>query len=80
MAIIMKNKIPSILDDRKMNSTDFHTLLVQRRVTYLSYPIAHELATKEELRDTMSLGNIKKAVVALGVTFNDVIELVEVAA
>lgn len=80
MATVMKNKIPSILDDRKMKPTEFHTLLVQRRSTYLSYPIALELATKEELRGTMSLENIKKAVVALGVTFNDVIELVEVPA
>lgn len=76
MATIMKNKIPDILGDRNMNPTQFHTLLIQGgEDTYLSYPIAHELATKKELRGTMSLENIKKAVMALGVTFNDVIEL-----
>lgn len=81
MAVIMKNKIPGILSDRHITTTQFHTLLVQGGdKTYLSYPIAHELATNPELRDKMYLGNIKKAVLALGVSFNDAIELVEVVA
>lgn len=78
MSIIMKNKIPQILKERNLSTTGFQILLAQGgKNTFLSYPIVRELATKEELRGSMALDNIKKAVIALGITFNDAIELVE---
>ena len=77
MATIMKNKIPGILSNRHLTITQFHTLLVQGGdETYLSYPMAHKLATEENLSNTMALGTVKKAVVALGIKFDDAIELV----
>lgn len=76
MTVIMKNKIPQILNKRELNISDFHSLLIRGgKDTNLSYPKAHELATVAILPDTMSLGTVRKAAVALGVSLGDVIEL-----
>lgn len=76
MAVIMKNKLPGLLKDRNLNISDFHSLLIRGgKDTNLSYPKAHELATVKTLPDTMSLGTVRKAAVALGVSLSDIIEL-----
>lgn len=72
--VIMKNKIPDILHERRLNATDFHGLMVSGGAdTKVSWPIALELATKKTIRDTMQIGNIKKAAFALGLSLTDVV-------
>ncbi len=71
----MKNNIPDILHERRLNITDFHGLLVRGDGTGISYPTAHKLATEAELPRKMEVQTLAKVAVALGLTINDLIKI-----
>lgn len=75
MPTIMKNNTPEILKKKNLSISKFHRLLIRGDDTSMSYPLAHELATKDTIRETMEIGIIKRAAVALGVTFDDLVEI-----
>lgn len=74
--IIMRNKIPDLLHARRLNITDFHTLLTHNPGTKISYPTAHKLATDETVPPKTEVQTLAKVATVLGVTFNDLIEIV----
>lgn len=75
-AIIMRNKIPDLLHARRLNITDFHTLLTHNPETKISYPTAHKLATDTEVPRKMEVQTLAKVATVLGVTLNDLVEIV----
>lgn len=72
----MKNKIPSILQGRNLNKTEFHELLTSGgKGTRVSYPTAHKLATDEAIDPKTEVLTLAKVAVILGVTLNDLVDI-----
>lgn len=71
----MRNKIPDLLHDRRLNITDFHTLLIRNPETKISYPTAHKLATDETVPPKMEVQTLAKVATVLGVSLNDLVEI-----
>lgn len=74
--VIVKNKIPGLLHSRQLNISDFHTLLVHNPGTKVSYPTVHKLATNETVPPKMEVQTLAKIATVLGVTLNDLVEIV----
>lgn len=82
-AYVIKNKIPNLLKDRNISVTD-----LQYKILSMGYRISYqpllEVAGKEAigkpLREGIRIGTLELIAVALGVTFNDMIEIEPVAA
>ncbi len=73
--VVMKNKIPEILHQRRMNITDLHDLLTRGDGTKMSYPTVHKLATEEEIPNKTTVLSLAKVAVVLDLTPNDLIDL-----
>lgn len=76
----MKNNIPTLIKDRNITVTDLHAKILStgQRVSYQALlEIAKEEAANNPLPEGIRAGTLKLIAVALGVTFNDMIELVE---
>lgn len=83
MDYIMKNKIPTLVKDRGIKITDLHAQILStgERISYQSLlEIAKEEAANSPLPDGIRAGTLKLIAVALGVTFDDMIEIERVAA
>ena len=77
MAYVMKNKIPQILKERGLKISDLHALILTRTEQRISYQSLHELAREEAINisDGVRIGSLKMIAVALGVTFDDLIDI-----
>lgn len=83
MDYVMKNKIPTLIKDRGINIADLHAKILStgQRVSYQALlEIAKEEAANAPLPEGVRAGTLKLIAVALGVTFNDMIEIEPVAA
>lgn len=78
MGYVMKNKIPTLLSDRKIKVSDLHAKILStgERISYQSLlEIAKEEAANNPLPEGIRAGTLKLVAVALGVTFDDMIEI-----
>lgn len=78
MDYIMKNKIPTLLINRDITIADLHARILSsgQRISYQSLlEIAKEDAANAPLPEGIRAGTLKLIAVALGVTFNDLIEI-----
>jgi hypothetical protein len=78
MEYIMKNKIPTLIKSRGIKITDLHAQILStgERISYQSLlEIAKEEAANNPLPEGIRAGTLKLIAVALGVTFNDMIEI-----
>lgn len=73
--IIMRNKIPEILYQRRLNITEFHDMLIRGPGTRMSYPTVHKLATETEIPDKTEVHTLAKVAAILSLTLNDLIEI-----
>lgn len=83
MPYVMKNNIPTLIKDRGINIADLHAKILStgERVSYQALlEIAKEDAASVPLPKGVRAGTLQLVAVALGVTFNDMIEIVEVPA
>lgn len=83
MDYVMKNKIPTLIKDRGIKISDLHAQILGagHRVSYQALlEIAKEEAANSPLPEGVRAGTLKLIAVALGVTFNDMIEIEPVAA
>lgn len=77
----MKNNIPALIKERDIKISDLHAQILATggRISYQSLlDIAKEDAINNPLPEGVRVGTLKLVALALGVTFNDMIELVEV--
>lgn len=74
--VIVKNKIPGLLQNRQLNISDFHILLARNPGTKVSYPTAHKLATDVTVPPKMEVQTLAKVATVLGVSLNDLVEIV----
>jgi DNA-binding Xre family transcriptional regulator len=78
MNYVMKNNIPALIKERGIKISDLHAQILStgERISYQSLlEIAKEEAANNPLPEGIRAGTLKLIAVALGVTFNDMIEI-----
>lgn len=67
MASQLRNRIPSILKSRGLNISDL------QRLTGMSYPATHNIATSEIIGDEIRVGTLRKVSEALDLEIGELI-------
>jgi hypothetical protein len=68
---VLRNNVPALLKQMQINISDL------QRMTRLSYPATHNIATTAVLTDDTRVGTLRKVGVALGVSFGDLASIEE---